>query len=144
MDRIVVTGPDIVQWIEREIGFSLGLAVGMGVRSGRGTILGAVAFNEWNGVSVSMHGASVTPHWLTRGFIWLVFWYAFHQLGAQRIGTAHGEGNKRASRLVRHLGFSLETTLERAHPDGRLLIYRLFVEDCRFLKWRQFDERKAA
>lgn len=141
MDRLIVTGPEVVKWLEQRLDTGLGNAAGMGVRSGP-RMLGAVAFNEWNGASLAMHGASITPHWLTKGFIWLVFWYAFVQQRAQRITTAHGERNTRASRLVQHLGFSLETTLERAHPDGRLLVYRMFVEDCRWLTQR--DARKVA
>ena len=73
---------------------------------------------------------------MTRELLWMVFDYAFNQAKVKRITGLVGEGNIDARNFDEHIGFVVETTLESAHPTGNLIVYKMFREDCRWLKIR--------
>lgn len=96
-----------------------------------------VAYCEWNGVNVVCHIASDgSKRWLTREFLGTIFDYPFNQLKAKRITVCVGEGNSASRKFVEHLGFILEAELAGAHPTGAIRIYRMWREECRFLRMR--------
>ena len=100
----------------------------------RGELVGGVIFDNYNGANIAMHCASDgTKRWLDREFLWFVFYYPFKQLGVRRITSPISEKNIAAQRFIENIGFELETTLQDAHPDGDLLIYRMTPAMCRWL-----------
>ena len=132
----VVVGPPVVEWIAKrtnEFG-RFGTDIGIGwARSGK--LVAGVAYADWNGPNVVCHIASNgSKAWATRKYLWAIFNYPFNQLKVKRITVCVGEGNSASRRFVRHLGFTLEATLDSAHPSGDLLVYRLWRHDCRFLR----------
>ena len=141
MKRIII-GQSVVEWVARHTGEfgNYGAAVGFGIDDGVELIAGVV-FNDYNGVNMNMHVASDdSKRWMTRELLWLVFDYAFNQAKVERITGLVGEKNWQARKFDEHIGFTQETTLARAHPDGRLIVYRMFREDCRWLKIRSRHE----
>ena len=131
----LVTGPGVVEWIARrtnEFG-RFGTDIGIGWARGAAIVAG-VAYADWNGPNVVCHIAAEGKHWATRAYLGTIFDYPFRQLGARRITVCVGEGNAASRRFVEHLGFTLEAELAGAHPTGDLRIYRLWRDDCRYLK----------
>lgn len=101
-------------------------------------ILAGVWFEGFNGKNVNMHVAAVPgKRWMTRTYLWLVFHYAFEQLGAARITGLVDESNLAARRFDEHIGFTLEARLRNASHGGDLLVYVMHREDCRWLGLRR-------
>jgi hypothetical protein len=146
MSRVVI-GDEVVKWVASFTGEygNYGAAVGFGVERD-GKLIAGVVYNDWNGVNINQHCASVKgSHWMSRNFLWYCFDYPFNQLKVKRITGLVGEGNAPARRLNEHLGFVCETTLEDAHPTGKIIVYRMRKHECRWLNLkRPEDERMAA
>jgi RimJ/RimL family protein N-acetyltransferase len=134
----IVIGRPVVDWTAAQMGQHVvfGAAVGFGIEQD-GEIIAGVVFDDYNGVNINMHVASSKPRWMTRELLWMVFDYAFNQAKVNRITGLVGEGNTAAREFDEHIGFTLETTLKAAHPSGDLLIYRMFRDECKWLK-REF------
>lgn len=141
---MLVIGKHVVEWVAAqtaEFG-NFGTEVGIGWEKD-GRLVAGVAYANWNGVNVECHIASDrSKKWLTREFLWHIFYYPFEQLKVDRITVCVGEGNADSNRFVKHLGFVLESSLAGAHPTGKLHIYRLWRHECRFLQVRH--EKLAA
>lgn len=131
----LVVGEGVVEWVAKrtnEFG-NFGAAQGIGWERD-GSLVAGVVYAEWNGPNVVCHIASDgSRRWATRTFLWTIFDFPFTQLRVKRITVCVGEGNLPSRRFVEHLGFTLETTLEGAHPSGDLMIYRLFRDSCRWI-----------
>lgn len=127
-----VVGP----WVAKRCGGSWqegrGTTIGL-VHRDHGLIAGCL-FEDFNGVNINLHIAATpgTP-WLTRQFLWACFSYPFEELGAKRITGIVPASNHQARRFDEHLGFVLEATLQDAHPDGDMLLYVMWKQDCRWL-----------
>lgn len=109
-----------------------GTASGIG-RVKDGQIVAGAIYHDFNGANVFAHIA-VDPGGMSRRFLSIIFDYPFNQLGVQRITGVVPSSNAAARRLDEHLGFELEATLQGAHPDGDLLIYKMTADSCRWLK----------
>lgn len=143
MKKLTV-GHHVVEWVAKrtnEFG-NFGCATGIGLmewgdiphsKPGWKMVAG-VAYAEWNGVNVVCHIASEGKRWATREYLGTIFDYPYNQLGVKRITVVVGEGNKDSRRFVEHLGFSREANLSSAHPTGDLLVYRMFRNDCVYLR----------
>lgn len=131
----IVDGPHVVKWVAERAGiFDPGAAVGLGVER-NGELIAGVIFNDFNGASACIHVASDgSKCWLNRDFLFFVFHYAFEQVKVKRLTGIVAEGNTAARKFDEHLGFVEECRLKDAHPTGDLIIYRMFLGDCRFLK----------
>lgn len=144
----IVSGKFVVEWVAKktnEFG-NFGCAVGIGLQEWKGKnweLIAGVAYSDFNGVNIQMHVAAEGSRWMTREYLWTCFDYPFNQAKVERVTGLVGEGNKEARKFDEHLGFELETTLERAHPTGRLLIYRMWKSDCRFLREPYVQTRTA-
>ena len=133
---MISIGQGVVDWVAKktnEFG-NFGGAQGIGWLK-RGELVAGVAYGDWNGVNVVAHIASDgSKRWLTREYLAVIFDYPFKQLKVNRITCMIGGNNHDSRRLCEHLGFELETTLKGAHPSGDLLVYRLWRQDCRYLR----------
>ena len=141
---MIVVGKGVVEWVAKrtnEYG-NFGCATGIGWQRD-GAIVAGVAYAEWNGPNVVCHIASDRSRsWLTRHYLWTIFDYPFCQLNVGRITVCVGEGNSDSREFVKHLGFSLETTLEDAHPTGDLMVYRMKRSECKWIS-QDFSKRYA-
>lgn len=108
-----------------------------------GQLVAAVKYDGYNKTSLNIHVAAAAKGWLTREFLWFTFHYPFEQLGVQRLTGLVPESNLPARRFNEHLGFIFEAALEKACSDGRLLVYRMFREDCRWLTLNENRHEKT-
>lgn len=109
---------------------------------GRGSIIGliedgkpiaACLFEAFNGASVLIHIAAEGKRWMTREYLWFVFFYPFEQLSVKKILAPVESTNLDGVKFVEHIGFTLEATLQNAAPNGDLLIFSITKEQCRWL-----------
>jgi RimJ/RimL family protein N-acetyltransferase len=124
----------VAQWVESRVGFGLGRpATAIGLQR-QGKIIAGVMYTHYSERgSISAHIAG-EGHWCSRRFLHTIFYYPFRQLKVRRI-TCYVESRHYKSRaLCEHLGFTLESLMERATATDDVLIYRLFNEDCKWVK----------
>jgi len=134
--RIVTDQPQRIGEFVSEImgndGWSSYQAIGL---EEDGELIAGVLFDNYNGASICMHVAALPgKRWLTREFLWYCFYYPFMELKVKRVTGLVPESNLVARRFDEHLGFELEARLKDAAPDGDVLVYRMFKDDCRFLE----------
>ena len=133
MKRIVV-GQRVVAFVDSiNKGSADPFAVGIGLEKD-GELIAGVKFDNWNGASICMHVAAIGKHWMTREYLRYCFQYPFAEVKASKILGLVAESNMDARRFDEHLGFVLEYSIPKAHPDGALLIYSMTPDQCRFLE----------
>jgi len=97
-------------------------------------LVAGVLFSDYNKASIQMHvAAEPGARWMTKAYLGFCFQYAFNQAKVRKILGYVGSGNEAAKRFDEHIGFTLETVLADAHPDGDLLIYSMTRAQCRWL-----------
>ena len=139
--KTIVCGQDehVAAFVAKQIGMGgkFGSCVGIGLEED-GELIAGVVFDDYNGSNISMHvGAIPGKRWMTKEYLWYCFYYAFEEAKVKRITGVVEEENITAQKFDEHLGFELETTLKDAGRSGDLLIYRMFKEDCRFLRMKR-------
>ncbi len=130
-------GQPVIEWVQARLAVpDFGPAVGLGLMRHRKLVAG-VLYNGYTQGNICMHVASDgSRYWMNRQFLWRCFDYPFNQLGCRRVTGFVDAENAEARRFNVHLGFALETRLEKAGANGDILIYRMWREDCKFLKPR--------
>ena len=102
-----------------------------------GELIAALGYTEYlAGGSVRGHISAIEgKHWMTKSFLRIMFIYPFLQLKVQRFNALIPAQNKAVKRFVEHLGFTHESTMERALANDDVLVYRMFVEDPAWKRW---------
>jgi len=98
-----------------------------------GKLLGGVVYYDFTGKSIAMHIAGFSPHWMCRDLIWLVFHYAFVQLGCASVFSEIRSRNITTIALAKKMGFYVEVVLPEVFPEDDLVVCRMRKEDCRWL-----------
>ena len=137
--KIVLGHNDYVgAWVSREIGklWVPGAGRTLGWIDDEGSIAAGVTFTNFDGCNVWLDvAAKPKSRWLRRAGLCAIFHYCFVQLGCERASAAIPESNAASRKLAEQAGFELETSLERAAPNGeRMMLYRMFREDCKWVK----------
>ena len=132
---MIVSGQKVVDWVmEGETLPTFGKIIGIGVEK-EGKIVAGVIFSDYNGANICMHVRSdKSKKWLSREYLNAIFDYAFNVANVTRITGLVSEDNEEAQRFDEHVGFQLETRLKDAHPKGDLLIYRMYRNECRWIR----------
>ncbi len=99
-----------------------------------GEILGVAVFTRFMEHNCELSAASVSPRFLTRGFLDVLFHYAFITAGKRRITAVIEDGNINALKMDKRLGFTEEGRLKNWYGDKDGLILRMLREECRWLK----------
>jgi RimJ/RimL family protein N-acetyltransferase len=142
---IIVNREDIISpFMEERLsangGFRNGRALGLAEidnDTNQGELIAGVWYEWFNGANMNMHVAAVPGRrWMTREFLFAAFAYPFNDAGVRRVTGIVAESNHDARRFDEHLGFSLEARLKDAAPDGDLLVYRMFKDECRWLRMK--------
>lgn len=100
----------------------------------RGVIAAGVMYDQYNGASVCMDMAGEGRNWLTREFLWFMFYYPFEQMGVNVVIALIAGANTASRRFAEHLGFVLVAEIPDANPSGSQCIYAMHKENCRWLK----------
>lgn len=95
---------------------------------------GAVYYNLFGQVSISVHVAGKHPHWLSRDMLYVLFDYPFVQLGVERLFGMVADDNPHAIQFNMGLGFRIVAEIDGMFKNNAAcLVMRLDREDCRFL-----------
>lgn len=126
--------------LETPYGFESGRGIGLIDVHDEGktaTLLAGIWFENYNGANMMMHVAAV-PHsrWMTKELLWYTFYYPFIECGCKRVTGLVAEDNEAAREFDERLGFKLEARLKDAAPNGDLLVYAMFRDECRWLGLR--------
>lgn len=101
-----------------------------------GKLCGGLVYTGFLGGSIQMHAAGDETNWPNRDFLWLIFDYAFNQLGVCKVIGLVAATNIRALDVDLRLGWRIEAVIRRALWGGEdLLVLGMVKEDCRWLKW---------
>jgi RimJ/RimL family protein N-acetyltransferase len=135
-DKIV--GKFMAGMLEQPNGFTSGRGIGVLDANEDGTqgqLIAGIWFESYNGANMMMHVAA-TPlsRWVNKELLWYAFYYPFVECGCRRVTGLLAESNTTAREFDERLGFKLEARLKDAAPDGDLLVYAMFREECRWLK----------
>lgn len=97
-------------------------------------LYGGVIYQNYTGTSIGVHMAGFNPHWGNRDLLWVIFDYAFRQLGCKKVFGQLPASNTKALEIDLKLGFKIVTTIDDVFPDGALIVVALDRDDCRWLK----------
>lgn len=100
----------------------------------QGNVVAGAIFEDWNGANLFMHIA--IQERITAQFLALLADYAFNQAKVNRVTGMVKSTNRQSINFAIRCGFVLESKLRQATLDGDLLVFRLFKDECRFLKSR--------
>lgn len=109
-----------------------------GWANARGIITGGLAYYNANLSAVTVDLALTEP-W-TRKFLFLTFWYPFHQLRVKRLTIPIAASNLKCINLVERLGAYREATLQDGCSDGDMHIYCLRHDKCPI--WSKLCEKR--
>lgn len=98
-------------------------------------LLGGVVFTNYNGRSITMHMAG-QPGWVNLRLIWLVFDYAFMQLGVEKVLGVVDSTQEKVLDYDRRLGFKEVARIPGAIPDGDIVVLSMSREECKWLALR--------
>lgn len=106
-----------------------------------GNVVCGAIFEDWNGANLYMHIAIESK--ITAQFLALLADYAFNQANVKRLTGIIPSTNKQSINFAIRCGFVLESTLRQATLDGDLLVFRLFKNECPYLKSRYAQTLKG-
>lgn len=141
---MIVTGKAPAEWVAKKLFADFNACEAIGLER-RGEIVAGVVYENWNGASFVCH--IVVEGLMTPRYLAAIFHYPFVHCGAAKIIAPVAESNEDSIRFCRKLGFTLESTITRAHPDGSLLLFTMEPEACRFIKGKyrgQIESSTAA
>ena len=124
--------PSILQWASRRLQCNFGPAYTI-ANFQDGKINCVVVFHNQRqtGCEVSI----VSDHGISKGFIKVVFGYAFQLANLRRLTALIEIENHESMRLVERLGFKREGTLRHAADNGNdLHVYGMLKEECKWVR----------
>lgn len=95
-----------------------------------GYVKSGFLFEGFNKTNIFAH---VAGEKFTRKMLRFAFGYCFNQLNAKRITVKISAANKKSLHFVERLGFEKEATLVDFWPEGDVLIYRMFKQNCKWI-----------
>lgn len=110
-----------------------GRGTAIGKLDSEGKLMAGVLYEDYNGANIICHIAG-EGNWATKGFLNIIFDYPFNQLGVKRITAPNASNNHKSINLVKRMGFELECIMSEATPVGDILLFRLFRENCKYLR----------
>lgn len=106
-------------------------------------LLGGFALTGFNDASMLVHMAGKDPGWCSRDLLWMVFDYAFVQLGLYKLFALVRSNNHAALAQDLRAGFKLDTVLLDAFPDCHLMILSMKRSECPWLKVKPIHYRSG-
>lgn len=108
-------------------------------------LLGAMVYNNWQpeAAVIEMHGAALSPRWLTRPVLREIFAYPFGQLGCQMVIMRVSERNDRLRRILPALGFDHVTIPRLRGRDEGECIFWLTQEAWQTNRFHEVNDGKV-
>lgn len=137
MRSIQVNAPGTGDWVMQRVGgvFNERTDHCISRHDHDGMMLGGVVFTGFLHGSIILHMAGSEMHWASRDFLWMIYDYAFNQLGVRKCVGLVAAGNSRALSIDMRMGFRVEARLTDMLADGGdLLVLTLKKADCKWLR----------
>lgn len=99
----------------------------------QGNLMGGVLFKNFTGASINIHCASFRVNWLSRDLLWVLFDYAFNQLGCLKVFGPVPSNNTAALAFDYKVGFKYVTTVPGVFLDADLVVLEMDRASCRWL-----------
>lgn len=104
-------------------------------------ILGGFVLNNYLGRTAEIHMESVDPSAASRELLWMVFHYAFEQLGCRKLLALVPSNNYKAMELNLRAGWMIEAILRDVFDDKHMVILSMTKDQCPWLdytpqRWR--------
>ena len=99
----------------------------------QGALAGVVVYSRFTPWNCEMSVASNNPRFLTRELLHKAFWYPFVQCKLSRVTAVVEDGNERALRMNRGIGFEDEGRLEGWFGERDGLILKMLKGRCRWI-----------
>jgi len=134
-----VVAPFMRDMLDTPGGFYSGRGLGVfdvlpGMDPPQAKILAGIWFDYYTGANMMIHvAAQPGSRWMSKQLLWYTFYYPFVECGCRRLTGMVAESNHAARAFDERMGFKLEGRMKDAAPDGDVLIYAMFREDCRWL-----------
>jgi len=125
--------PLVAKWVGDQIGRDIewGPCEAIGVVDADDNLIGGVVFSNYQphfrNIEVSF--ASIRRDWLTSRLISGILFYAFGQLGCQRITCLTPKRNRAARQFLQKFGFKLEGNVRRGFGDDDCIISGLLANE---------------
>jgi hypothetical protein len=110
-------------------------------------ILGGFIFTDYLVASICVDMAGRDANWCSRELLWMIFDYAFVQLGVHKVIAKVASTNHASLAVTLRAGFVPEAVLKDVLPGGDMIILTMQRHQCRWLarKSRNYrSNRKAA
>lgn len=104
-------------------------------------VVAGVIYEHFTGASITATIANAPGAVLVPGFMRAIFKYPFQQLGVNVIIAFVSESNWKSRNLLEKMGFTQETKVIGAYPDGDMLIYTMSAAQCRWLEKENGQEQ---
>ena len=104
--------------------------------------MAAAVFNEFNGSNIELTIWAEKGK-ITKGIIQTIANYVFNQLKCRRLTVRTKKRNKAVLKLALRCGFTYEHVVSRYFTDDDAVVFRMYPEDCRFLKERNASAAAA-
>jgi RimJ/RimL family protein N-acetyltransferase len=101
--------------------------------SDAGEILGVVVFSGFTSHNVELSVYSITPKFLTRDLLKVIFHYAFITAGKRRVTAIVEEGNDKALDIDQRIGFVHESVAKNWYGDKDGIVLRMLREECKWV-----------
>jgi hypothetical protein len=101
-----------------------------------GEIAGGFVLADYTGASMTVHCAGDDKGWCSRDLLWMVFHYAFEQLGLAKLIATVRSNNYAALAVDLRAGWQLEAVVRDVFPDAHMMILTMEKETCPWLKVR--------
>lgn len=117
----------------------------MGVFDGE-TLIAVMLYNGWQpeAGTIEIHGAGISPRWLTKHVLREMFAYPFHQLGCQMVVMRVSERNSRLLRMLTSYGFDHVTIPRLRGRDEGERIFWLTDDAWKANKFNRCERRASS
>ena len=139
MSQILI-GEGVVAWVAGHLHREATSGQGIGLAHD-GRLVAGAWFETIFGRTMVAHIAIPAPVFLSREFLWYIFFYPFQECDCEQILAPVAASNHAAQRLVLRLGFSPKETLEEG-PDATIL-FLMERSSCRWLKLKESRNGKS-
>jgi hypothetical protein len=107
-------------------------------------LLGGFVLSDFTGACAAVHMAGERPGWCSRDLLWMLFDYAFYQLGCLKLIALVHSDNYLALSLDLRAGWRIETLIEDLYGPGvHAFVLYMKPEFCRWLDHRPKGWRRT-
>mgnify|MGYP003113161462 FL=1 len=134
MNRMIFGADDYLkQWAAARIGIEgFGPSASIGVQRD-GEIIAACVYHDLRDGQIEASIAASSPKWATRSVLYGLFAYPFIQVGANRLLVTCSEGNAKAMKMNKQLGFVEEGRLRQMFGKHDAVLFGMLRNECKWI-----------